>query len=219
MRPMDSAAGGEKLIKQVYETIRNSSLWEKSLLIVTWDEHGGFYDHVAPPKTKAPGDGVIAASMNEYGFDFTQYGVRVASVIYSPLISKNTIDHRLYDHSSVSRTLNDLFQTDLLTQRDGNANSLLPLLLMESSPRTDCITTLPDPATVPVPAALTAAAPATITANHGGLPGFLHAALKTDLDLSPAIDHPAIKARFAAISSQQDAKDYMNSVQNKMLGN
>ena len=218
MHPMDSPTGGETLIKQVYETIRNSPLWEKSLLIVTWDEHGGFYDHVQPPKAQAPGDSVITPTMNQYGFDFTQYGVRVAAVICSPLISKNSIDHRLYDHSSVSRTLSDLFQTDLLTERDSNANSLFPLLLMEATPRTDCITTLPEPATPAPPPAAAVVAPGAIPANHGSLPGFLHAALKTDLDLSPPAAHPEIMARFGAIVTQQDAAAYMTSVQAKMPG-
>ena len=224
MHPMDSAAGGEKLVKQVYEAIRNSSIWDKSLLIITWDEHGGFYDHVAPPKAVAPGDGVIRAGMNAYGFDFKQYGVRVPAVICSPLISKNTIDHRLYDHSSLSRTLHDLFQTSLLTDRDANANSLLPLLLMENALRTDCITKLPEPAPDTLSAGTASLAPPNasntlITANHGSLPGFLHAALKTDLDLSPAAQHPAIKASFEAIKTQRDAMEYMARVQAKMPRN
>lgn len=46
--PMDDVYGGESLIKYVYESIRNSPLWETSLLIITYDEHGGFYDSVAP---------------------------------------------------------------------------------------------------------------------------------------------------------------------------
>lgn len=215
MHPMDNPAGGEKLIKQVYETIRNSPVWEKSLLIIAWDEHGGFYDHVRPPQGAAPGDGIIRDGMNTYGFDFKQYGVRVPAVICSPLISKNSIDHRLYDHSSVSATLHELFQTDLLTERDRQANSLLPLLQMESSPRTDCLTALPQPLTAITPAALITPVEA-ITANHGSLPGFLHAALKTDLDISPAEQHPAIKAKFDAISSQLDARNYMSQVQDKM---
>ena len=45
---MDGVAGGEALIKAVYEAIRNSPLWNRSLLIITYDEHGGFYDSVKP---------------------------------------------------------------------------------------------------------------------------------------------------------------------------
>ena len=54
MHPMDDATSGEALIKQVYEAIRNSPLWPQSLFILIWDEHGGFYDHVVPPKAIPP---------------------------------------------------------------------------------------------------------------------------------------------------------------------
>jgi phospholipase C len=56
MHPLDDVIRGEKLIKKVYEVIRNSPHWDKSLLIVTFDEHGGFYDHVGPTAAVPPGD-------------------------------------------------------------------------------------------------------------------------------------------------------------------
>ncbi len=214
--PLDDATGGEKLIKVVYEAIRQSPLWEKSLLIITWDEHGGFYDHVAPPAAIAPGDNTVSASMNKFGFDFNQYGVRVPAVVVSPLIPKNTIDHRLYDHASVPKTLQDLFSLTAMTERDKNANSLLPLLLTLDAPRTDTPETLPNPVDSGLP--LMAAAPVqnkAIPANHGSLPGFLHAALRTDLETSPEAEHPAIKAQFARIKTQEDARAFMSKVMNK----
>src|SRR4051794_26920021 len=54
--PLGDVRKGDQLIKRVYETIRNSPVWEQSLLIITWDEHGGFYDHVAPPAAVPPGE-------------------------------------------------------------------------------------------------------------------------------------------------------------------
>ncbi|HZH78239.1 MAG TPA: alkaline phosphatase family protein, partial [Archangium sp.] len=119
--PLDDVTGGERLIKQTYEAIRNSPHWETSLLIITWDEHGGFYDHVAPPRAVAPGDNASSAH-NQYGFTFEQYGVRVPAVVVSPLIPANVIDHRLYDHASVPATLERLFGLAPLTQRDARAN-------------------------------------------------------------------------------------------------
>ncbi len=50
---------GEKLIKKVYEALRASPLWEQTLFLITYDEHGGFYDHVAPPDQGIPGDGQV----------------------------------------------------------------------------------------------------------------------------------------------------------------
>ncbi|MGA9369816.1 MAG: alkaline phosphatase family protein, partial [Steroidobacteraceae bacterium] len=82
--PMDTVAGGEQLIKRVYEALRASPVWETSLLIITWDEHGGFYDHVPPGKAIAPGDTKAGSKYSQYGFTFTQLGVRVPAVVVSP---------------------------------------------------------------------------------------------------------------------------------------
>ena len=54
--PIDDVVSGDRLIARVYNAIRQSPLWKKSMLIITWDEHGGFYDHVPPPRAPKPGD-------------------------------------------------------------------------------------------------------------------------------------------------------------------
>jgi len=88
--PLDGVTHGEALIKATYEAIRNSPHWNNSLLIVTWDEHGGFYDHVAPPRNaEPPGDTQPGSKYNQYGFTFGQYGVRVPAIVVSPLIPTN----------------------------------------------------------------------------------------------------------------------------------
>jgi phospholipase C len=75
MHPLDDVTSGEKLIKSVYEAIRNSPQWENSLLLVTFDEHGGFYDHVRPPTAVPPGD-TMTASYIQHHFQYDQLGVR-----------------------------------------------------------------------------------------------------------------------------------------------
>ena len=80
--PMDDVYGGEGLIKAVYQAIRNSPCGS-SLLIVTYDEHGGYYDSVAPGPAPAPADG-SSTKLNKYGFTFQQYGVRVPALVISP---------------------------------------------------------------------------------------------------------------------------------------
>ena len=90
--PMDGVNQGENLIADVYEAIRNSPLWNTSLLIITCDEHGGFYDSVPPGAIAAPADG-SSNTLNENGFAFDQAGVRVPAVVISPLIPANTVDH------------------------------------------------------------------------------------------------------------------------------
>ena len=217
--PLDNIHGGEALIKQTYEAIRNSPLWEKSLLVIVWDEHGGFYDHVAPPKAVAPGDKIInPKSINQYGFDFTQYGVRVPAVIVSPYIAKNTIDHRLYDHSSVPATLGKLFDFSPLTERDKNANNLIPLI--SDILRTDTPSVLPAVAMPNIFKVMLEKIEgfegSDELANKGSLPGFLHAALNSDLQTSPSEERPAILANFKTIKTQRDARRYMKHVQNKI---
>src|SRR5690349_2543532 len=146
--PEDDPSGGEGLIKAVYEAIRNSPVWNTSLLIIVYDEHGGFYDHVKPGCAIPPGDGIPEGqkTRNAMGFDFTQYGARVPAVIVSPFIPKGTVDHTLYDHSSILATLERLLGINPLTNRDASANDLRHLLT-NPAPREDCPRTLVSPVT------------------------------------------------------------------------
>lgn len=141
--PMDDVTRGERLIKTVYETIRNSPHWEHALLLVTWDEHGGFYDHVAPPPAVAPGDGVADVDNIHHGFAFDQLGVRVPAVVIGARVAKGGLDGTVYDHSSLLRTLEELFSLRPLTERDAAASSLLHLF---AGPLRDAPTDLGEPA-------------------------------------------------------------------------
>jgi len=141
MHPLDDVIRGERLVKKVYETLRNSPHWEKSLLLVTFDEHGGFYDHVAPPAAVPPGD-LINDDYVQKHFQFDQLGVRVPAIVISPYIKRNIIDHTCYDHTSMLATLERLMGMKNLTNRDKAANDFLHLISLDS-PRTDTPTTLP----------------------------------------------------------------------------
>jgi len=112
--PLDGVSGGEQLIKATYESIRASRLWEQSLLIVTWDEHGGFYDHVCPTEeAKIPDPDDENSEYNDSKFKFDVYGPRVPAVVVSPWIKKNVIDSRLYDHASIPATVESFSATSL----------------------------------------------------------------------------------------------------------
>jgi phospholipase C len=149
MHPLDDVTRGEKLIKDVYEAIRNSPHWEKSLLIVTFDEHGGFYDHVPPGAAVPPGD-TVTQSYVHHNFEFDQLGVRVPALVISPFTRRGVVDHTDYDHTSILATVQRLFGMKSLTNRDAAANDLLHLLSL-GSPRGDAPTSLPDPAANPNP--------------------------------------------------------------------
>ncbi len=144
MHPYDDITRGEKLIKRVYELIRNSPHWNDSLLIVTFDEHGGFYDHVEPPAATPPGDLFTPGYVKNH-FTFDRYGVRVPALVISPYTQKSLIDSTVFDHTSMLATVERLFGMGSLTNRDAGANDVLPLLNL-STPRTDAPATLPSPA-------------------------------------------------------------------------
>jgi phospholipase C len=215
--PIDGVTPGEALIKRVYEAIRNSPHWETSLLIITWDEHGGFYDHVAPPAAVAPGDTSPGQGLSRHGFTFEQYGVRVPAVVVSPLIPRNVIDHRVYDHASIPATLEALYGLPPLTRRDAAANNVLPLLSL-ATPRTDTPATLPEPATFGNVASGTPLA-VNIPDPAGPLQpsqqGFLAMAAQHDMELSPPTARPAIQARVASITTIGQASRYMTEVEAK----
>ena len=89
--PDHDVALGEKLIKDVYEALRAGPAWNDTLLIVTYDEHGGFFDHVPPPGgpgagVPPPGDG--ESSYPDGGFGFDRLGVRVPTILISPWVAK-----------------------------------------------------------------------------------------------------------------------------------
>lgn len=220
--PMDDVYGGEALIQYVYEAIRNSPLWDTSLLIITYDEHGGFYDSVAPGAAVAPNDG-SPDTYNQYGFDFKQYGVRVPAIIVSPLIANATVDGNTYDHASVLATVEQLFGLSNLTDRDGNAQTLLGLLGL-STPRTDCPATLKGPneamkrKRVPLTAEEQAAIDLQPIPEESNLVGFLHIMLKTEFEMSgrTEVEKAALVARFKTIRTRGEARIYIHEVMAKV---
>jgi phospholipase C len=212
--PMDGVAPGEALIKQVYEAIRNSPHWDTSLLIITWDEHGGFYDHVEPPPAIRPGDTPVGGKLNQYHFAFDRYGVRVPAVVISPFIPANTIDHRLYDHSSIPKSVETIFGLPALTARDAAANDVTPLLSLDAA-RTDAPTQLPEPAQITGPQVAAVTQPDK-PVDKGNLPAFLHVAMRADMATAPPEAKHDILSRVQAIQTRGQAARYIQNVQSKI---
>jgi len=149
--PANSVALGEALIKSVYEAIRNSPRWNQSMLIITYDEHGGFFDHVTPPPaqripTRSSPGGIEGQA---HGFMFDQHGFRVPAIVISPWCPQNMIEHRPLEHASIPATIEQLFGLQPLTSRDRGALGLHTLATL-SAPRN---------VTTPIPDALAAAEP------------------------------------------------------------
>jgi phospholipase C len=132
----DSFVAGEALMAQIYNAlVANPELFAETLFLITYDEHGGFFDHVKPRRVTPP-DGIDDPTT---GFDFSLSGVRVPAVAVSPLIPAGTVDATFYDHSVIPATVRQQFAPDTkpLTRRDAAAEDLLAHLPLLPNPRTD----------------------------------------------------------------------------------
>jgi len=147
------------LIKDVYEALRAGAAWNETLFIVTYDEHGGFYDHVSPPSSVPPPDDIPSFPDS---FDFTRGGVRIPTLLVSPWIKKGTVisdptpaqkpaNNSVFELTSIPATMKKMFELDGdLSNRSAWAATFESYLEDLTEPRTDCVTKLPD-----VPDALT----------------------------------------------------------------
>ena len=145
--PNDDVAKGEQFLHDIYTTLFGSRVWKKTLLVITYDEHGGCYDHVAPPDNATqPAD-----CPDRDGFNFQRFGVRVPTVLVSPWIKAGTV-YRVpdspsrkkgkakiptpFDHTSILSTLEKRFRLRSLTVRDAAAPHLGGVLTLKT-PRKD----------------------------------------------------------------------------------
>lgn len=135
--PNYDVALGEQLIHDVYYALSQGKAWNKTLLIITYDEHGGCYDHVPPPSGAVPPDN----SAGEFGFDFKRFGVRVPAVLVSPLIAPGTVFRvpqgtMPLDHTSILKTIEKRWGLPALTARDAAAPDVGDVLTL-AKPRSD----------------------------------------------------------------------------------
>jgi phospholipase C len=221
--PKDDITRGEALLKTIYEAIRTSPHWESSVLIITYDEHGGFYDHVPPPQTVAPGDTPTDPENSRFSFDFTQLGVRVPAIVVSPLIPRGIIDHSVYDHTSVLATVEHIFGLLPLTERDKQAHSLNHLFSL-ATPRTDALLTLPEPARSGIPCGdeaeeRIAARQLIENLPNPSIQGFLHVAFLRDVHASSPTEKEQLTANYLNINTHQDAIHYLADVSQKIVPN
>src|SRR5262245_22361106 len=97
--PPHDVREGERLIAAVYDALRaQDDVWRQTLLVVLYDEHGGFYDHVGPPMDAVNPDG-LQSSAPAFGFD--RLGVRVPALLVSPWVPRGQVDPTVYDHTSL----------------------------------------------------------------------------------------------------------------------
>jgi phospholipase C len=128
--PPHDPFNGQRLIAKVYNAIRaNDALWKATLLVILYDEHGGFADHVPPPVTVPPDD-----QHAEYTFD--RLGVRVPAVLVSPWIAPQVVK-TLCDHTSLLRSLREKWGLGPLGARTAQAADVFGVLVRTAQPRGD----------------------------------------------------------------------------------
>jgi phospholipase C len=135
---------GEALLREVYSALAaRPSVFAKTLLVITYDEHGGFFDRVSPPYNASYKDGRVAPG----GFVFDLLGVRVPAILVSPWIPPSTVDQQIYDHSSIVATLRRLYlpQAQPLTPRDAHSNTFTHNLSLTAPRATEDLPLLPAP--------------------------------------------------------------------------
>jgi phospholipase C len=132
--PPAAMLGGEHLLANVYNSIRNAtteggSNWKNTMLVATFDEHGGTYDHVPPPRVPAPTAGAPAGQM---GFTFERSGVRIPTFVISAWVEPSSVVNAEFRATSVIRTLRERWSLGgPLTQRDAVAADLATVLTRE----------------------------------------------------------------------------------------
>ncbi len=144
----DSMIGGERLLAEVYTAVRSSSTpggsnWANTMLLVTFDEHGGTFDHVPPPPAVPPDP---AAPAGEMGFRFDRSGVRVPTIAISAWVDPRTVVTAEHRSTSVLRTLRERWGLGSpLTRRDATAADIAPILSRDSPRSPDTWPAIPTP--------------------------------------------------------------------------
>ena len=195
--PLSDVFRGEKLILDVYNALRaNDALWRNSLLIITYDEHGGFYDHVVPPAAVRPDNRTDSS-----GFMFDKLGLRVPTILASPWLDQGIISDT-FDHTSLLKFVIDKWGlTNLLGNRVASPNTNTFAKHLRKTPR-QTYGQLPSSA---VPALQATAANVELTDNQRSLIELSHHLatrisdpnMRAALTIRPAATGPRDEAQFA----------------------
>ena len=124
---------------KVYNAVQTPGFWKTALMIVTYDEHGGFFDYVAPPRivTDPPDDA-------KYSARFETLGVRVPAYIISPFVQPGTVSHNLLDHTSILKLLGEKFGNGVYSPEvDARPVGSVSHLLVFDNPQPDPPAPLP----------------------------------------------------------------------------
>jgi phospholipase C len=125
---------GDQFLEQVVRSLMGSPDWAQSVLIITYDEHGGYYDHVPPPEAIAPDDinPILAPGSQPGAYD--RYGFRVPLIVVSPFGRRNYVSRVVQDHTSTLALIQRTWNIEAMTLRDANAAPMLDYLDLRHTP-------------------------------------------------------------------------------------
>ncbi len=119
---------GDAFIARVVNAVMTGPGWSKTILVITYDEHGGYFDHVPPPSAVPPDNIPPDAPKDEQYDGFARYGFRVPAIVVSPYAKPNYVSHVVYDHTSILKLVETKWNLPALTARDANAANMLDFL-------------------------------------------------------------------------------------------
>ncbi|MEO8874101.1 MAG: alkaline phosphatase family protein [Polyangiaceae bacterium] len=127
---------GQKFSADIIQALMKSPDWPHIVFIQTYDENGGFYDHVVPPAACPPDDTPADLTGSDAAFPggFDREGFRVPMLVVSPFAKKAYVSHVTYDHTSVTRFIETKFRLPALTNRDANADPLMDFFDFKNPP-------------------------------------------------------------------------------------
>jgi len=118
---------GDQFLEKTINALIKSPQWPHMAIIITFDEHGGLYDHVPPPTACAP-DGIAPViGANDVQGKFDRLGMRVPTIIVSPYAKPHYVSHHTYDHTSILKLIESRFKLPAMTARDANAEPFYDL--------------------------------------------------------------------------------------------
>lgn len=139
---------GEKFMYDIYRTLHNSPIWNDTLLIFTYDEHGGCYDHVMPPNNAVPPDDYVGKKA-EFNFGFDRFGVRVPTIAISPRIHAGTVcqakGNTPFDHTTILKTVQKRWNLPSLAKHDAAAEDIGDVISLETVRTDDALASIDTP--------------------------------------------------------------------------
>jgi phospholipase C len=152
--PPSNVQVGQKFVHDAITALFASPNWPSSALFLTYDEHGGFYDHVPPPAAVPPDDIPPMLEPGDIRGSFDRYGFRDPVTVVSPFSKRHFVSHRVHDHTSILKFIESRFRLGTLTARDAAADPMLEFFNFSRPAFTNPPTNVPEAVIDPGQAAI-----------------------------------------------------------------